>query len=739
MAQLTAPGAPDSCHLAFLAVHDPEAGQGQAPEVRMDDFTRRLAQFRQALPEHISHAPNSAGTRYYTQPGASADFAAWSFPHFGVGELPGDEAVFGSQVVAALVDSVQIGARVGGPDQAPAGRVRLGVLLTDHMAAAAPNGWDLRYYTGSVVSTLINDLEEYCADTGKTAFRGPNEHSLAAGAMARWELDRVPSVIVVTSGMLDEFKGTLANLREARAQGFVVCGEARLNDWFGFQGTISAEQDARQVLAARGIPHVYLDQLDRLDRDFAEAVRLYGQGAGPVVLLVTPEVLETRGEVDQPTPPEVAEARIAVPARPAGTGDGAAQLAQLIQLLESDRPRILMQCGRLSAAERALACELAETTGLALADSLTHPGSVGPYSGAGLAPVPGYLGTLGLYALSDAVWRFTCDGSHLRDLNELAFVFLKSRIGEIATPFSVSALSRKIRLAQITREPAHVAPFADIAITGEALDVLRALRNSVRVEPGVLAARKAAIRQAVEGTADPPTCLQTIPSVPATPNYFFNQLGALVGELIEQEGYCYTGVYDVGRCGISAVRNVPRTSPGFSGWYGRAAMGDALQAVPSVAMSADRNVMAFVGDGAYMIGPDIVPALLENCRAAGRGPAGNVTIFVLMNGLLSLINTYQESRMGTPGGRQVGLADVPPADGDRRLGPLVVRQRTITGFDAETIRKTLASRGTVNFLYVLLAHVNGGDGLSLMDGSTWDNRELSDLGLRLAIQRERAE
>ena len=42
---------------------------------------------------------------------------------------------------------------------------------------------------------------------GNPVLRGPSEHSLACGALARWQLDGAPYLIVVTSGMVDEFRG----------------------------------------------------------------------------------------------------------------------------------------------------------------------------------------------------------------------------------------------------------------------------------------------------------------------------------------------------------------------------------------------------------------------------------------------------------------------------------------------------------------------------------------------------
>src|SRR5690606_40824617 len=106
-------------------------------------------------------------------------------------------------------------------------------------------------------------------------------------------------------------------------------------------------------------------------------------------------------------------------------------------------------------------------------------------------------------------------------------------------------------------------------------------------------------------------------TLPMSASYFTMHMGKLVHRLIQEENYRYTGVYDVGRGGLSALRNIPRTDPGFSGWYGRALMGDALSALPYIARTSRHNVLAFIGDGARALVPDIHHRLAE---ALARNP-----------------------------------------------------------------------------------------------------------------------
>ena len=189
-----------------------------------------------------------------------------------------------------------------------------------------------------------------------------------------------------------------------------------------------------------------------------------------------------------------------------------------------------------------------------------------------------YLGTLGMYGYSARVYDYLHSDGRLRPRDDQCVFFVKSRIAEVATPFSPRTLDRMLRVVQVTRQREHLAPFADHHVPADSLDFLREVRRRLDVRPEVRAARRAALAETADSTSD---MLHALPLMPMSPNYFFRRLGAVLDQLITTHGYTYTGVYDVGRGGLSAVRNLPRTGPGFSGWYGRALMGDALQAIPA--------------------------------------------------------------------------------------------------------------------------------------------------------------
>ena len=168
----------------------------------------------------------------------------------------------------------------------------LGEQLMHFLAKQAPDGWIGSYFTGSIVSNLIGYVDRHADDFGGKTLRGPNEHSLACGALANWQLFEKPSLIIVTSAMVDEFKGTLTNLREANAKGIIIVAENRTNQWYSFQGTITPSEDTRDVLKARRIPYVYLEETESLESDLEQAFTAWHQNEGPVVLLVTQKVLE---------------------------------------------------------------------------------------------------------------------------------------------------------------------------------------------------------------------------------------------------------------------------------------------------------------------------------------------------------------------------------------------------------------------------------------------------------------
>ncbi len=246
------------------------------------------------------------------------------------------------------------------------------------------------------------------------------------------------------------------------------------------------------------------------------------------------------------------------------------------------------------------------------------------------------------------------------------------------------------------------------------------MESRLDVDDEVLRERKAklSVMQKLPETV-PTDCIRT---TPMTANYFFHRLGALVRDLIEQEDYRYIGVYDVGRCGISAVRNVPRTSPGFSGWYGRALMGDALTALPYIAITGSQNVLAFVGDGARALVPDIEARLAVGLAQDPLGARKNVTLFYLTNGVLSLIQSYLDKRYAHNGAVQVAVPSLRGAPPQERIGAISLRRERLSDFDEPALRAALTEPGRLNIFDVLLAHNSEGDGLSLVSETAWNRQ-----------------
>jgi thiamine pyrophosphate-dependent acetolactate synthase large subunit-like protein len=561
------------------------------------------------------------------------------------------------------------------------------------------------YYTGSSVSPLIDHLERASSERGAVVLRGANEHALASGALANHLLHGRPSLTVVGTAMMDEMRGTLANLRSAGAQGFILCPEADEGSWFTFQGTITGDEDMRQALAARGLPCVYLDRPETLAERLEEAFRLYEEARGPVVLLITQSVLDLREPLAQRPeyPPRAAD-------RPRVQLSSAQEdaLDKALAILGQERTRVLWQASRTDPEEEALVDAIAERAGIALVDTLGHPGATHREG----RRIPNYLGTLGLYGFNQRSYAFLHEGGKLAPKGSQILFFLKSKLGQRATNFTPFRRAG-LRMVQLTRRADHVAPDVELALVMEAKDFLRRVYERLEVDPDVLRHREAAIRAALSSHPADEDLASRIPSVPMSPNYFFRELGALFEELVA-EGYAYTAVLDVGRCSVSATRSVPRTTRGYSGWYGRALMGDAPAAIPTLAVTEPGHLVAFVGDGARSIIADPVPALLENALAHPARFDKNVTIFYFSNGTFSGIRTYRERLSSKWGGRQMRTFDLVEPDREQDLGSLHVVRRTLASFDADALREALLARRRLNVFTVLLGHNNDDDGFTLV-------------------------
>ncbi|GAA1978004.1 hypothetical protein [Kitasatospora viridis] len=709
--------------LALLLVD--AAGAGLSTDPLADTVGPALAELAERLPAGLRADLSAYTVHVYTEPERAADPTRLA-PPYAVRQLPGRPELLAADVVRALADFVQMhDAADALRGSAPAQRALAGAL-TGFLTARAGHDWGLHYYTGSLVTGLIGELEVLAEQGGNPVLRGPSEHALAAGALARWQLDAAPFLIVVTNGMVDEFRGTLANLRESRARGFIVCADSPTDAWFPFQGTVHAAEDSREVLRARRLEGVYLDDPARLTEDLATAFEAYRADRGPVVLLVSNAVL------DAATPPDL----VLPEPRPAGElRVGEDVLAELARLVGQQPVRMLWQCGPLDEQQRELTYELARTAGIALADSPTRPGTVARYHRG--ERVPEYLGTLGMFGCSARVHDFLHQQGWLRRRADQSLLFLNSRIPELATPFQPRQLDRSLHIAQVTRDASHLAPFADLKVHADATGLLRELRDRVRVDPEVLALRRAAIDETRDSASD---MVHQLPLLPMSPNYFYHHLGGLLDELITRHDYRYTGLYDVGRGAMSAIRNLPRTGTGFSGWYGRALMGDALQAVPSVALTREGNVLAFVGDGATGLVPDILPTLIQQSVLYGARPAGNLTVFRLVDGGHSVIRTYRETQAGATADRQTRVLHLLQPEGEQRYGDLTVRHRHIEDVAGclDELGERLRTPGVVDVYSVLLSHNNEGDGMSPAGASGWQRDELHEVAFTIARTARRA-
>ncbi|WP_114391405.1 biosynthesis protein PigD [Notoacmeibacter marinus] len=627
--------------------------------------------------------------------------------------LPNDPDILRAQLLCLWMDFYElslVNRRIRAGDRAEPTSA-LADLIGDFLDERTDRRWALQYYTGSLVSSLISAFETLADERGIPVLRGPSEHSLACGAMANWQLYEMPSVTIITSGMIDEFRGTLANLCEARARGFVICAEQKPAQWYAFQSTITPENDSREMLRARRIPYVYLDDPADLQRGVERALRLYDESLGPVFILATQQVLNVKAA--EKTTDEAPS--LPMPALPK---PDESTLVPLVELINSGPSRLLLQPGRLRPDTMRLLVSIADRAGIALVDSIIHPGAVPTHLDG--APCPNHLGTLSVYGFSDAVYRFLHRDGRIAPRDSQALIFLGDKISQVVTPFTEAKLHRQFQIAQVINEPGLIAPFADIALVADPQEALLALESRLDVPPDLRAKRLAAIAAARDGHEDLSSCL---PSLPMTPNYFFGTLGRLLTDMIEREGYDFTGLYDVGRCGVSAIRNLPKTRTGFSGWYGRALMGDAYMATLALARTCPTDLLTFAGDGARALVPDILPSLLENALSSGPRRDRTISIFVLSNSGLSAINSYQERILFNRTSRQMRVLNIATPESDRDMCGYRVVTRTIDLFDREAMHRALRTRGRINLFTVNLAHNNEGDGMSLAHVNGWQQHQ----------------
>jgi hypothetical protein len=676
-----------------------------------DDLNEELDKLALSLGDSVEFEPGPHTVHVYTAPDIGSYY---SVEHFTPRWMPEQAWVITADIACAFVDSVQqhCNARLRRATKPSS----IANAIADFLTAQAGSDWGLHYYTGSGVATFIDDIEQRAIRNGNPIVRGPSEHSLACSALARWTLDGAPFAIVVTSGMHEEFRGTLANHIAVRSKGFIICCDSRTDQWHPFQGTIHSTEDSRPSLLARGFPVVYIGRFNDISRGLAKAFAAYSADQGPVMVIAPREVLQASVAPGELPPAAEKEAPRAQVVR-------CAEMEQLSALLNSDPRRLLCQVGPLSGVALDLLYSLAAKAGIGLADSLTQPGTVSRYHRGHV--VDEYLGTLSMYGYSARVYEYLFSRGALRPSAEQSVMFIGTQIPQIDTPFSESTL-RQLMPIQITAREIDRAPFSGLSIIGDIEDLLRALHERLDVDPGVLAHRRAAIASTRDSDGD---VIGLLPVLPMTTNYFFRRLREVLGDLICHEDYRYVGVYDAGRAGLSAVTGLPRTGPGVSGWFGRALMGDGLMALPGILTRRDANVISFTGDAAAAMTPDIVPSLVQQIAVDHSTFERNLSIFRFVNGSHSVIRTYREGVQPSAVSGQTGVLSFTPEDYQHQFGRLTVRHRRVVRFDDVPFAEQLTERETINLYSVITGHNNEGEGLSRLSSLGWQRDELSPRAL----------
>ncbi|SFC05607.1 biosynthesis protein PigD [Pseudoalteromonas denitrificans] len=590
----------------------------------------------------------------------------------------------------------------------------LGEQLIRFFNHVSPNKWNMSYYTGSVISNLIGYIDREAPKNGGLVLRGPCEHALACGAMANWQLYKTPFLLVVTSGMVDEFKGTLANLKEAAAKGFIVVAENKPSHWYSFQGTITPSEDTRAVLDAKRINYVYMEDTDQINNDLNNAFELYHKDEGPVVLLVTPNVLDASKPVNELAEKIVYEKMEDHSKSVSDEAELAKQLNAALELVNNGPEKIVWQLGPLDDDESLLVQSIAHEAGIALVDSLPYPGSVSKYIN-GKRNI-NYLGTLSIYGFSPRVYNYLYTHDKLNPPEEQCLFFVKSRVSQICSPFTEGRLNNKLNIVQVTHNPIHIAPFSDIGLQMDSKTFLKFIKENLKVSPELKKRRMSLINGYFDSQSD---VISKLPSTPMSPNYFFSEFNQVIEKLIIKQNFDYTGIYDVGRCGISAIRNVATTRRGFSGWYGRALMGDALLSSIFLAHTCPTNIIAFIGDGAKGMVPDIYPSFIENLLTHPENLNKNITIMFFCNGGLSVINTYQERILMNRTSKQMRLINLHQDEWQDTVNNFDVVSKTITKFDATEMEAALTAPRRLNLFSVVVNHNNEGDGITLATAKGW--------------------
>lgn len=128
-----------------------------------------------------------------------------------------------------------------------------------------------------------------------------------------------------------------------------------------------------------------------------------------------------------------------------------AALDEAMRLINQQPMHILWFCGHLSTDQRAQVQRIARRAGIALADSITQPGSIGPYQHGEY--LPNYLGPLSLYGFSRRIYKFLHTDHEINDTDSQCVFFIKSKVDQATTPFSEGKLKRQLKVVQVNHNP----------------------------------------------------------------------------------------------------------------------------------------------------------------------------------------------------------------------------------------------------------------------------------------------
>ena len=362
---------------------------------------------------------------------------------------------------------------------------------------------------------------------------------------------------------------------------------------------------------------------------------------------------------------------------------------------------------------------IAARAGVALVDTLGHPGP----SHRGGERVPGYLGTLGLYGYHQRSYAFLHPGGKLAPRAEQCVFFLKSKVGQRATNFT------PFRRSGAADGPAHATrrspsrrrrrPGARDGREGLPPAGDRGGSTSTPEDPALARGGDPHGVPTGEDLAEPDA-----EASPMTPNYFFRELGALVrSALIEEDGYAYTGVYDVGRSRrLGGARRAPHGGGLQRLVRPRALDGGRAGGDRDAGRPRSRGTSSpSVGDGGridHRRSP--APPARERARAPVARRQEHHLVFYFSNGTFSGIRTVLASGSRRGGsGRQMRARRPDRARRGARGGPAARRPAHVArdaSSPARCARRCSPAAGAGSTcLTVLLGHNSDDDGFSFVD------------------------